>query len=428
MDRTYQYHFTPLTGWTNDPNGLVYIDGVYHLFYQHYPHDIVWGPMHWGHAVSRDLIHWEHKPIAIYPTETEYIFSGSCVYDKENVSGLGTKEQPPLIAFYTAHNPVTGEQQQCVAYSTDLEHFTKYKGNPVIKNRKVMEAGSAIENPDYKKDFRDPKVFINTVKGGFSLVLAAGPKLEFYHSENLLSWKKTGEFDPGVRGFSGICECPDCFPLETAEGVKWILTVSMILSEDKVGKSVEERGFINSHVMQYFVGEFDGATFVDTECAGAPLILDYGLDNYAMISFLHSPEPLLLGWGENWDYVYKLSAEKIRGKMTLARRVQLEKTEAGWRLRFEPVGDVEQKDCWEGVIPVGEQRIFRNENNEGLVIKVTESEIFVCGMSAKRAQHGGCNLTVIRDGSYFEIFADDGLCVFSISMETMKFYHLEAKA
>jgi len=130
MDRIYKYHFTPPKGWTNDPNGLVYINGVYHLFYQHYPHDIVWGPMHWGHAVSTDLLHWEHKPIAIYPTEEEYIFSGSCVYDKENVSGLGTKEQPPLVAFYTAHNPVTGEEQQSIAYSTDFEIFTKYAGNP----------------------------------------------------------------------------------------------------------------------------------------------------------------------------------------------------------------------------------------------------------------------------------------------------------
>lgn len=429
MDKRYNYHFAPPTGWTNDPNGLVYIDGVYHLFYQHYPEDIVWGPMHWGHAVSTDLIHWEHKPIAIYPTEEEYIFSGSCVYDRENVSGLGTKEQPPLVALYTAHNPATGEQQQCVAYSTDLENFKKFEGNPVIGNRKVTEAGSAIENIDYKKDFRDPKVFINTVKGGFSLVLAAGPKLEFYHSENLLSWEKTGEFDPGVWGFSGICECPDCFPLETEEGMKWILTVSMILSEDKVGKTVKERGFINSHVMQYFVGEFDGDTFEDTECSEEPLILDYGLDNYAMVSFLHSPEPLLLGWGENWDYVYKIPAEKVRGKMTLARKCQLVKTNVGWRLRFEPAETIRiaEKDCWNTVISVGEQHIFTNENNEELVIKVTENEIMVAGMSAKRVLHGDCKVTVIRDGSYFEIFSDDGFTVFSMSAETMKLFCVESE-
>lgn len=419
MDRTYQYHFTPQKGWTNDPNGLVYIDGVYHLFYQHYPHDIVWGPMHWGHAVSTDLIHWEHKPIAIYPTEEEYIFSGSCVYDRENVSGLGTKEQPPLVALYTGHNPVTGEQQQCVAYSTDFENFKKFEGNPVIKNM--------LEDAGFQKDFRDPKVFINTVKDGFSLVLAAGSKLEFYHSENLLFWKKTGEFDPGVRGFAGICECPDCFPLETEAGVKWILTVSMILSEDKVGMPVAERGFINSHVMQYFVGEFDGETFVDTERATTPLILDYGLNNYAMVSFLHSPEPLLLGWGENWNYVYKIPVEKVRGKMTLARKVRLVKTAAGWRLQFEPVGNVEAKDHWKGVIPVGESQALFGGSKDGLKISVTEDEFFVWDTSARRVLHGDCNVAVLRDGSYYEIFADGGLTVFSVSAETRKLYWFETK-
>lgn len=421
MDKRYNYHFTPPKGWMNDPNGLVYINGVYHLFYQHYPEDIVWGPMHWGHAISTDLIHWEHKPVAIFPTEEEYIFSGSCVYDAENVSGLGTKEQPPLVALYTAHNPVTEEQQQCVAYSTDFEHFTKYKGNPVIENRKATEGGSGIGNPCFKKDFRDPKVFLNTVKGGFSLVVAAGPKLEFFHSKNLLSWEKTGEFDPAEHGFAGICECPDCFLLQTVEGEKWIVTVSMILTEDKIGKPLEERGFADSHVMQYFVGEFDGDTFVDTECAKTPLVLDYGLDNYAMVSFLHSPKPLLLGWGENWDYVYKILAEGFRGKMTLARRVQLVRTEQGLRLKFEPAGEVEPKNCLKGVIPVGKQLVFGKESDE-LRICVTETEINVAGLSAKRVLSGACNVTVIHDENYYEIFAEEGFVTFSVSAETMKLF------
>ena len=131
-----QYHFTPKKGWINDPNGMVYIDGEYHLFYQHYPDDIVWGPMHWGHAVSNDLLQWEHKDIALYPDELGYIFSGSCIYDKENVSGLGTKDNPPLIAFFTHHDPENGRQQQSIAYSLDKEHFIKYEGNPIITNAK----------------------------------------------------------------------------------------------------------------------------------------------------------------------------------------------------------------------------------------------------------------------------------------------------
>lgn len=421
MDRTYNYHFTPPKGWTNDPNGLIYIDGVYHLFYQHYPHDIVWGPMHWGHAVSTDLLHWEHKPIAIYPTEEEYIFSGSCVYDKENVSGLGTKECPPLVAFYTAHNPVTGEEQQAVAYSTDFETFTKYAGNPVIENKKFIDGDMTQENPAFKKDFRDPKVFCNPIKGGYTMVLAAGHQLEFYHSVNLLSWEKTGEFAP-KEGFTEICECPDCFPMETEEGTKWILTLSL-----------------TSHVMPYYVGTFDGKTFVEAEQDREsnmryPLLLDHASDNYAMVTFANSPEPLLLGWGESWDYVSQTPAKKYRGKMTMARKAQLVKTEDGWRLRFAPatLSGIASKDVWQGVLQPGEQKEFVVGTNNKLVLSVTDEKILIdrseagdlsfsdylqtkaVKFSAKRIKTGDCNITVIQDNGYFEIFAEDGFVVFSV--------------
>ena len=420
MDRIYKYHFTPPKGWTNDPNGLVYINGVYHLFYQHYPHDIVWGPMHWGHAVSTDLLHWEHKSVAIYPTEEEYIFSGSCVYDKENVSGLGSKEQQPLLAFYTAHNPVTGEEQQSIAYSTDFETFTKYEGNPVIENEKYMAGDEAKKNPAFKKDFRDPKVFPNLVLGGFSMVLAAGHQLEFYHSMNLLSWEKTGEFAP-KEGVIDICECPDCFPLETEEGTKWILMLSL-----------------TSHIMPYYVGTFDGNTFVEEkdefeENVNTPL-LDYASDNYAMVTFAGSPTPLMLGWGESWDYVSQTPAKNYRGKMTMARKAQLLKTEKGWRLRFAPatLSGIAKKDVWQGVLQPGEHKEFLLSEGKKLVLSVTKEEILVdrsnggdlsfseylqtkaaCFL-AKRIKTGNCNITVIQDNGYFEIFADDGLVVFSV--------------
>ena len=383
------------------------------MFYQLYPHDIVWGPMHWGHAVSRDLLHWEHKPIAIFPTEAEYIFSGSCVYDKENVSGLGTAEQPPLLAFYTAHNPITGEEQQAVAYSTDFENFTKYKGNPVIANRQLLQCG--LPNPDYKKDFRDPKVFPNQILGGFSMVLAAGHQLEFYHSDNLLSWKKTGEF-VSQEGFAEICECPDCFPMETKEGTKWILTLSL-----------------TSHVMPYYVGEFNGKSFME-EKTEEQLLLDYASDNYAMVSYTGSPEPLLLGWGECWDYVSQTPAEHYRGKMTMGRKVQLVKTSVGWRLQFAPaeLSGIADEDIWQGVLRPGEQKEFLACENKKLVLSVTEGEIVVdrsstgnlsfseylqtkaASFSAKRVKSGICKLTVIRDNGYFEIFADDGFVPFSV--------------
>ena len=418
MDRTYQYHFTPPKGWMNDPNGMVYVNGVYHLFYQHYPHDIVWGPMHWGHAVSMDLLHWEHKPIAIFPTEEEYIFSGSCVYDAQNVSGLGTKECPPILAIYTGHHPVTGQEQQCLAYSTDFVNFTKYEGNPVIDNRML---DGKKENAVYKKDFRDPKVFLNTVKGGFSLVVAAGHYVEFYHSNNLISWEKTGVFAPKPGGFEEVCECPDCFPIETEEGIKWILTLSL-----------------TSHVMPYFVGEFDGDSFVALE--EADLLLDYGMDNYAMVSFLHSPKPLLLGWGESWDYVSQTPAEKFRGKMTMARTAQLVKTVQGWRLRFAPAGIpcVDKDDAawkqlvWHGDIKPGETVKFPLGEGKELSLTVTEDEIRVdrskagdmsfsdylqekgTVLTAKRVLQGVCETKVIQDNGYFEIFTEGGITVFSV--------------
>jgi len=435
MDKTFTYHFTPKEGWMNDPNGMIYVDGVYHLFYQHYPDDIVWGPMHWGHAVSTDLLHWEHKPIAIFPSEEEYIFSGSCVYDKENISELGTKDTPPLLAFYTGHHPVTGEEQQCIAYSTDFENFTKYEGNPVIENTKFIP-DSEEQNPDFKKDFRDPKVFRNPVLGGFSMVLAAGHKLDFYHSVNLLSWEKTGEFVQ-TGGFTEICECPDCFPVETGEGTKWILTLSL-----------------TSHIMPYYVGTFDGKTFVEDEIAEGvvkhigskePLLLDYAADNYAMVSFANSEELLLLGWGESWDYAAQTPAKNYRGKMTMARRTELVKTENEWRLKFTPVLDkaIQEEllsskqetgnfNLWKGEIEENETVTFLLGDGKEFTISVSAEEITVdrskagnlcfseflmtkaAKFSAKRIKKEKCNVTILQDNGYFEIFAEDGFVVFSI--------------
>lgn len=425
------YHFTPQKGWMNDPNGMVYIDGEYHLFYQHYPDDIVWGPMHWGHAISRDLLHWEHKEIALYPDELGYIFSGSCIYDKENVSGLGTKDNPPLLAFFTHHDPQNGRQQQSIAYSLDKEHFIKYEGNPVISN---ME----------KKDFRDPKVFENPIKGGYTMAVAAGKVIEFYHSTDLLNWKSTGSFQPGVagNGYGGICECPDCFPMETEEGTKWVLIISMCLMEEVVAKTVEAGGCANAHVMQYYVGAFNGDTFIDTTCAGEPLLFEFGTDNYAAVTFAQCPERIMLGWGENWNYVKETPAGgcgytdknttleyKYRGKMTIARKLALVNTRFGYRMHSKPVG-IEKafhtrmeygKEC---------ELVFGNDPDEKLVIHIMQDQIIIdrslCGVekTAKKKHYDilrsprffpeGSNIEIIYDEGYFEIFAEDGLASFSV--------------
>lgn len=435
MEHRLHYHFTPEKGWMNDPNGTIYINGQYHLFYQYYPHDIVWGPMHWGHAISEDLLHWEYKPIALYPDDLGYIFSGSCVYDSENVSGLGRDGKKPLVAIYTNHNPATGEQQQSIAYSFDFIHFEPYAGNPVIKNQKEME--------NYQVDFRDPKVFINPIKGGYSMVLAAGRHLEFYHSQNLLNWKKTGEFDPSRHGFSGICECPDCFYLEVGDEKKWVLTLSSILENEKVGLSLAEQGYQQPRVMQYFVGDFDGNRFVDTENSGSPLLLDYGPDNYAMVTFFGTKEPVMIGWGEHWDYAAKVPAEKYRGKMTLPRKVSLCQTEVGYRLQSNPyidlqcqLKDFQPKDIMkEYQVPEGDSITFSSTTGSCLTIEVTSTDIVVkrevskAGewftefkttayneFTAPRYTKGKCSVIVIRDENYFEIYTEDAKNVFSIML------------
>ncbi len=476
MNRPH-FHFTPQKGWINDPNGLVYIEGEYHLFYQYYPNDTVWGPMHWGHAVSRDLLHWEDKEIALYPDELGYIFSGSCIYDKDNISGLGSKEKPPLLAYFTHHDPQNGRQQQSIAYSLDREHFIKYEGNPVIPN---------IE----KKDFRDPKVFENPIKGGYTMALAAGPVIEFYHSANLLDWELTGTFQPGTcraedektgtsgNGYSGICECPDCFPLETEEGTKWVLIISMCLMEEDVKKAMEAGVCASAHVMQYYIGEFDGSTFIDTTCAGEPLLFEFGTDNYAAVTFAGCSDKIMLGWGENWNYVRETPivecqnedanealkdgcpcekvkpADSYRGKMTLARKLALMNTRFGYRLQSMPVGIEKIELCKLISAQLPEQAFqlqldykqkcdvtFSNDVGEKFVVSIRQDTILVdrrkCGVYAVtaseelKAKHYDVlyaprftpecgTLKIISDEGYFEIFADDGLAVFSIMTYPVK--------
>lgn len=417
-----KFHFTPPKGWTNDPNGLIRIGDEYHIFYQHYPDGIVWGPMHWGHAVSKDLLTFEHKEIAITPDELGYAFSGSSVLDVRNVSGLGTSEKPALLCFYTSHNPKTGEQQQSVAYSLDYRIFQKYGGNPVIQNTK--------EDPAYKVDYRDPKVFENPVKGGYTMVLAAGKKLEFQHSTDLFHWNKTGEYAPGVHGFDGICECPDCFPLSLPDGtVRWILLLSTILEEKDVGKKAAEGGFPYAHVMQYFVGTFDGDTFREDE-GNPPLVLDFGPDNYAMVSFAGCTETILYGWGEHWDYVTDVPAETYRGKMTVPRLTRLADTKNGLRMAMLPPENVPQRKV---TVQQGESVAVVNSKGNEVILSV-EADVIVVDRSrttggidsrflqkeaynvfrAERYTEGAVEFVLVEDEDFFEIFAENGLLVFSL--------------
>ena len=409
-------HFTPPAMWTNDPNGMVYVNGVYHLFYQHYPKAPHWGPMHWGHAVSRDLLHWEHQPIALYPDEMGYIYSGSCVYDKENVSGYGTKEEPPLVALYTNHDP-DGEQRQCLAYSTDGVHFEKTIHNPVIPNPGIS-------------DFRDPKVFYNPVKNCWSLVLAAKDRVHFYQSADLKHWEKTGEFGPEENLAPGIWECPDLFQARTEDGDSiWVLVVSMLMDTED-GRSRT----------QYFLGDFDGDRFFVTEKADEVLWLDFGFDNYAGVIFQNMEEPVLLGWAMNWEYANETPTGEYCGQMTLARKLRVGRTGRGLRLISEFVGlekltarleEVEGPQKLESETFLLEMEgtgtiVLSNEQGEELIVEVTEDEILAdrsrageqefqksfptpaySALSVPRLRKDG-RLLLVFDVSVLEVFADDG--------------------
>jgi beta-fructofuranosidase/levanase len=235
-------HYTPAKNWMNDPNGLVWYDGEYHLFYQYNPEGTSWGNMSWGHAVSRDLVHWQELPVAIPYSEQEQIFSGSVVVDEANTSGFGTEAEPPLVAMYTSVDPDTGVQSQALAYSNDRGRtWTKYESNP------VLDIGST--------EFRDPKVFWYD-EGGYwvmSAVLAEQHVVQFYRSDDLRSWTHLSDFGP-ANAVGGVWEMPDLFPLPVdgnPKDTRWVLLVSL-----------NPGGISGGSGVQYFVGDFDGRRFV----------------------------------------------------------------------------------------------------------------------------------------------------------------------
>jgi fructan beta-fructosidase len=325
-----QFHFTPPQMWMNDPNGMVYLDGEYHLFYQHYPDSTVWGPMHWGHAVSKDLIRWEHLPIALYPDSLGYIFSGSAVVDKQNTSGFGRDGRPPLVAIYTYHSEDGARegrndfQTQGIAYSLDNGRtWEKYDGNPVLQNPGI-------------RDFRDPKVFRHEESGQWIMILAVLDHVELYGSKDLKAWTKLSEFGKSAGAHGGVWECPDLFPLpvEGQQTQKWVMLVS-----------INPGGIYGGSATQYFIGDFDGKEFTNDNTAESVLWLDHGKDNYAGVTWSNIPEQdgrrIFMGWMSNWQYANVVPTENWRSAMTIARTLELKNTAAGLRLTSTPVKEID---------------------------------------------------------------------------------------
>jgi fructan beta-fructosidase len=300
-----QVHFSPKAHWINDPNGMVYNKGLYHLFFQYHPGSSVWGPMHWGHATSKDLIHWDQQPIAIYPDSIGTIFSGSAVLDKNNTSGFGKKGQEPLVAIYTQHDTL-GEkahrndfQNQSIAYSLDNgKTWIKYSANPVLHNPGIT-------------DFRDPKVMWYEPQKKWIMTLATKDRITFYSSPNLKEWKKESEFGEAAGAHGGVWECPDLFSLNDNGKKVWVLIVNMNPGGPNGGSAT-----------QYFLGDFNGNSF--TASHSDIRWIDYGPDNYAGITWSNTGDrKIFLGWMTNWQYAPLVPTDVWRGAMTLPRELKL---------------------------------------------------------------------------------------------------------
>ena len=315
-------HFTPRQGWMNDPNGMVFHNGVYHLFYQHNPDASVWGPMHWGHAVSKDMIDWKHEPIAIYPDSLGTIFSGSAVVDLNNTSGLAPKGKVPLVAVFTYHNQALADkgrndfQTQGIAYSIDNgATWQKYKGNPVLKNPGI-------------RDFRDPKVMWHAATGRWIMTLAVLDRIHFYSSPNLKDWKKESEFGKDAGAHGGVWECPDLFPMQIEGKTIWTLLVNLNPGGPNKGSAT-----------QYFLGSFDGHRF--SPLSTQTQWLDYGPDEYAGVTWSNTgSRRLFIGWMSNWMYANQVPTETWRSACTIPRELRLVKLGAGYRLASMPVSEL----------------------------------------------------------------------------------------
>jgi sucrose-6-phosphate hydrolase SacC (GH32 family) len=340
------HHYTPAKNWMNDPNGLFYLDRLYHLYYQYNPTGSQWDNMSWGHATSPDLVTWTEHDVAIAATPERMAFSGTVVVDHDNVSGFAPTgfTLPPILAFYTAFSPATNIQCQHLAYSLDGGyHFSDYPGNP------VLDIQSA--------EFRDPKVFWHAPSGQWVMLVVAALQQQvwFYTSRNLLVWEKVSSFGPWGSADGNIWEVPDLFELPVDGNAltrRWVLIVSVNRGSLWGGSGV-----------QYFTGHFDGQQFTADDTGLTPALpdnsepsrdmsqvtlwADHGRDFYAPITFANMPDErrVWMGWMNNWHYAAQVPTEVWRGQMSAPRQLDLVTTPKGLRLRQRPVSELA---AWSG--------------------------------------------------------------------------------
>lgn len=314
------YHHTPTYGWMNDPNGMFYKDGVYHLYFQHNPYGSTWGNMTWGHSTTTDLVNWNYEGLAIKPDAWGAVFSGSAVVDYDNTAGFGKNA---VVAFYTSakSSPWGDTQSQSMAYSLDNgKTFVKYAYNPVVTSS--------------KRDFRDPKVFWYAPDKHWVMILAGGQEMDIYSSKNLKDWKYESSFGTKQGAHGGVWECPDLveLPVENTKEKKWVLICN-----------INPGGPFGGNAAQYFVGTFDGKKFVN-ESPTQTKWMDWGKDHYATVTFSNVPgrRCIALGWMSNWQYQNVLPTLQYRGSNTIARDLTLYKQNGELLLRCAPSPEIEK--------------------------------------------------------------------------------------
>ncbi|MDZ4709181.1 MAG: glycoside hydrolase family 32 protein [Saprospiraceae bacterium] len=435
-----KFHFSPQAHWMNDPNGMIFYKGTYHLFFQYYPEATVWGPMHWGHATSRDMVHWKEQSIKLYPDSLGYIFSGSTVLDRDNSSELGKPGIPPLVAIFTHHHPGKEKsgspefEYQSLAYSTDEgSTWTKYMGNPVLKNPGL-------------RDFRDPKVSWYAPGKKWIMTLAIGDRIGFYSSTNLKIWSEESEFGKNMGSHGGVWECPDLFALEYKRKKVWVLLVS-----------INSGGPNGGSATQYFTGQFDGKNFTPSDTTTR--FIDYGTDNYAGVTFSNTGKrKVFMGWMSNWQYAQVVPTIRWRSAMTIPRELSITPVKNKLYLASTPVKEFRSKMKEKVVIkdlhvrdpylvhdkiktsptsfsfqistgaasdfsiilgnPAGEKISFgyNRSTNQYFVDRTQAGKIdfhsdFGKIHYAPRLTSGPIHLTLIADAASIEIFADHGLTV-----------------
>lgn len=374
-------HYSVPKAWMNDPNGLIYADGYYHLFYQHHPDSTVHGPMHWGHARTKDFFTWEELPIALYPDSIGMIFSGSVVYDRDNTAGMARDGKCPLVAIFTYHQQI-GEpfrQSQGIAFSYDGGvTFEKYEGNPVLDEDRVH--------------FRDPKVFRYGEK--WIMPLVAGREVRLYGSFDLKNWHYLSTFTVENPEPGGIWECPELRQIRTEDGSqRWVMLVS-------INANVGDKTCFG---MQYWVGEFDGERFI-AENPDQILMQDIGFDHYAALTFEGVEDRCLqIGWMNCWYYARLIPEQGFRGSMTFPCELTLRKTKSGYRMLQRPARELleifhPKSRCYEG------REIFFESIPLALEVELHD------GKNELRLQNEDYHLTITVDTDRKEVSMDRRGC------------------